>query len=718
MNRPDTDIVNKFNEVEVKTGPASLAYYDAAKKPSLSKQSEISSISEKPDVEIGLREDNMTPLQKALRRYNPWFIARNYFDTLGTDNSDLDPTPRPIFDERSGEREYAKLNDPVTPAVNRYGKRIDLLNIPDVELPVGRSLEINGNPAVGTNPNRNKQHGFHFTADNCIGCHACEAACSEKNDNPAHLAFRSVGYVEGGSYPDFKRMNISMACNHCDNPVCMKGCPTKAYTKHAEYGAVLQDPETCFGCGYCTWVCPYNAPQLDPVQGKVSKCNMCVDRLEVGLKPACVSACLGNALNFGVIENTPENREQIKTSIPGFPDPSITRPNIRFQQTKTMPNEMSRTDSMPVKYHKQDDGNFRSVVDEKFGKAKSWNLARLSSRENPLVVFTLFTQAAMGAFLLTYLGSLMGVESILLVKESVIYLPLLIVLSAMQAIGLLLSTMHLGKPMRFYRGFNNLRYSPVSREALGVALFFAGLAAFTGLELVSVALGYFDISAPGLMAIIPAVQHGAAIFAITAGLIGLYWMYRSYRIPARPFWNHKQVFSSFFGTMFSLGSLVFALLAIPTLMLTGASDEQVGSLLQLTAGLAALGLIAEGIGLMVHAKFLNTESGEGAAAHYVQQTTFGKTYVLRNVLMAASALMLSAVALLFGDSVLGLAIALLAVPAVILSLLIGRCLFYILVIPTTMPGAFFWKNKGFEEHARDVGLADMPQVGVVPACHH
>jgi len=46
---------------------------------------------------------------------------------------------------------------------------------------------------------------------------------------------------------------------------------------------------------------------------------------------------------------------------------------------------------------------------------------------------------------------------------------------------------------------------------------------------------------------------------------------------------------------------------------------------------------------------------------------------------------------------------------------IGRALFYVLVIPTTMPGAFFWKNKGFEEHARDIGLADMPQVGVVSA---
>ena len=673
----------------------------------------------KPAVEIGLREENMTGLQKTLRKYNPWFIARNYLDTVGTDNSDLDPTPRPIFDARSGERDYAKLNDPVVFDENRYGTKIDLLNITEAPLTENRSLEINGNPAIGENPNRNKQHGFHFTADNCIGCHACEAACSEKNDLPAHLSFRSVGYVEGGSYPDYKRMNISMACNHCDNPVCMKGCPTKAYTKHAEYGAVLQDPETCFGCGYCTWVCPYNAPQLDPMEGKVSKCNMCVDRLEVGLKPACVSACLGNALNFGVAENTPENREQVKTSIPGFPDPTITNPNIRFQQTKTMPEEMARTDTMPIKYHKQDDGTFRSVVDEKEGKAQSWNLARLSSRENPLVIFTLFTQASMGAFILLFLGNLFGIESLVAVKNSVAYIPLLILLVGLQAVGLILSTMHLGKPMRFYRGFNNLRYSPVSREALGVALFFSGLAAFTGLEVLSFGLDYLAISAPVITDVIPAIQTGAAYFAITTGLIGLYWMVRSYRIPARPFWDHKQVFTSFFGTLFSLGSLVLGLVAIPTLALSGAETAAlVPQLLQITAGLAALGLIAEGLGLISHAKYLNTESGEGAAAHYVQQTTFGKTYILRNVLMAATGLLMAIVAIALSATTLGLVVAAIAAPAVIVSLLIGRALFYILVIPTTMPGAFFWKNKGFEEHARDVGLADMPQVGVVPACHH
>jgi len=48
---------------------------------------------------------------------------------------------------------------------------------------------------------------------------------------------------------------------------------------------------------------------------------------------------------------------------------------------------------------------------------------------------------------------------------------------------------------------------------------------------------------------------------------------------------------------------------------------------------------------------------------------------------------------------------------------IGRAMFYVLVVPTTMPGAFFWKNKGFEAHARDSGLAQMPQVGVVAETH-
>jgi DMSO reductase iron-sulfur subunit len=610
---------------------------------------------------------------------------------------------------------------------NRYGQLIDCVDLSG--LPKDRSMFINENPEVGTNPNRNKQHGFFFTADNCIGCHACEAACSEKNENPAHLAFRSVGYVEGGSYPDYKRMNISMACNHCDDPVCLKGCPTKAYTKHAEYGAVLQDPETCFGCGYCTWVCPYNAPQLDPVKGQVSKCNMCVDRLEVGLKPACVSACVGNALDFGVIENTPENREQCKTSIPGFPDPEITHPNIRFQQTKTLPDEMSRTDSMPVKYHKDKEGNYKPVIDQKAGKAKYWNFGKLNSRENPLVLFTLFAQAAFGTFLIPFLASLLGVEAFVVFVESDMFLPLTVIALLMTAFALLMSVTHLGKPMRFYRGFNNLRYSPMAREGFGLALFSAGCGITALLTLPmnewvnGVSIELFALNLEEVTAGLPvtSLQMAAGIFTLLSGSVGLYYMNKCYQIKARPFWHHIQTATSFLGNSLSLGSFVAGTIVLVTLINTDSSTEIINQALIVFSSTFTLGLLIEGLGLIKHNKDLNKSDNEGGAAHYIQCTTFGKTFLFRNVLLtlnfiAAIGLLIASLMSNFDTNLILVAWGLLALVNCITAI-IGRALFYILVIPTTMPGAFFWKNKGFEQHARDIGLADNPATGVAHLSH-
>lgn len=621
------------------------------------------------------------------------------------------------WEVRTQEQPYAFLPDQPIVDKNRYGQLIDLVDL--TGLPKDRSMFINENPEVGSNPNRNKQHGFFFTADNCIGCHACEAACSEKNDNPPHLAFRSVGYVEGGSYPDYKRMNISMACNHCDDPVCLKGCPTRAYTKHAEYGAVLQDPETCFGCGYCTWVCPYNAPQLDPVKGQVSKCNMCVDRLEVGLKPACVSACVGNALDFGVIENTPENREQCKTSIPGFPSPDITHPNIRFQQTKSMPIEMTRTDSMPVKYHRDETGSYQPAIDQKAGKAKHWNIARLNSRENPLVIFTLSAQAAYGTFLITFLAALFGVSGFTEFVVSDMFTLLAFAAAGLTGFGLLMSVTHLGKPLRAYRGFNNLRHSPVSREGLGLALFKVG-AGVTGLLALPYNQWFMSLigSEASLNTSLATPVIGAGLFALVAGFGGLYYMNKCYQIKARPFWNHLQTTTSFAGSSLALGALVSAVLVLPTLYLSGI---EMNSALAVLGIAFTLGLAIEALGLVIHNHDLNRSENEGGAAHYVQCTTFGKTYLFRNSVLGMNLLLACGLIALQALDVVATPTLVFAWAALacinIVTALIGRSLFYILVIPTTMPGAFFWKNKGFEEHARDIGLADNPSSGVVHLRH-
>ena len=446
-----------------------------------------------------------------------------------------------MFEVREDEPVYAFIPDVKVPEKNRWGKEI--ITVDEEHALAGESLKINDDTGIGTNPNRYKQHGFHFTADNCIGCHACEAACSEKNDLPPHLSFRSVGYIEGGSYPAYKRLNISMACNHCDDPVCLKGCPTRAYTKFAEYGAVLQDPDICFGCGYCTWVCPYNAPQLDPVKGQVSKCNMCVDRLEVGLKPACAAACLGGALDFGIIESAPDNREQTKIQIPGFPDPEITHPNIRFQQSKTLPREMTRPDTMPIRYQRDEQGQGEYKVKAALTKkSRQWNLGKLRSREDPLVVFTLITQAVIGAFMLLFLMPLMGLGESLQTTYPLAYSGLLFVLLGIQTYALFTSTMHLGKPHRFYRAFNNLKYSPVSREVAAVAVFYNLLAAYAVLYTFSGYLGW--LPAGWVEALISICAWGAVII----GPVAIYAMHKIYRIKARPFWNHWQTGAAFLGT--------------------------------------------------------------------------------------------------------------------------------------------------------------------------
>lgn len=615
-----------------------------------------------------------------------------------------------MFALRDNEPEYAKLNNhakqEAPPSHNRYGNLIELVNLQD-----SQSLNINGVDEIGFNPDRNKQHAFHFTADNCIGCHACESACSEKNDLPAHISFRSVGYVEGGDFPNYQRMNISMACNHCDDPVCLKGCPTRAYTKHEEYGAVIQDPDICFGCGYCTWVCPYNAPQLDPVAGQVEKCNMCVDRLEVGLKPACVSACLGNALEFGVVEDTPEGRCDIDNHIPGFPDPAISQPNIRFQQTKNLATELTRADSMPVKYQKDEkSGRYQPVIDKKADLERHWNLGRLSSRENPLVLFTLSSQAAIGLFISLFIGKSLGITTLSAVANSGTYIVLLSLALGLIVLGLLLSTVHLGKPMRFYRGFNNLRHSPVAREGLGIVLFmaFAGLHTLASLPINPTAVALLPILAElEGVALLTAPLFG--FLASIAGIAALYYMYRCYRIKARPFWDHWQAGASFFGSMFSLGALLVAIVAVPTALYFNQSSA---ALLTSLGLLMLLGLAIEGLGLCFHHRDLSAAQHEGAASHYIQRTTFGYTYLLRNALLAANVLLLIGLLIWGGDNVLSLLLWGLVALSTLACSLIGRALFYVLVVPTTMPGAFFWKNKGFEQHARDIGLAAMPQVGV------
>jgi len=207
--------------------------------------------------------------------------------------------------------------------------------------------------------------------------------------------------------------------------------------------------------------------------------------------------------------------------------------------------------------------------------------------------------------------------------------------------------------------------------------------------------------------------------AVLASVAGLYYMTRCYRIKARPFWDHWQVATAFAGNALALGSALVAAVLVPTLAFSGQNYQTAA---MICAALLMAGLAIEGVGHIAHARAMGRVEHEGGASYFIQTTTFGKTFMLRNGLLGSNVLLacalLGAMLLqqsfgmytLFGWSIV-------AATAVVTSL-IGRALFYVLVIPTTMPGAFFWKNKAFEEHARDIGLANLPQVGVAPLRHY
>lgn len=171
------------------------------------------------------------------------------------------------------------------------------------------------------------QYGWLLDYKRCIECRACEAACKQWNGLETGIRFRQVRTFETGQFPKVQTQALSLACNHCDNPFCLKVCPTKSIYRHAGTGAVLIKQETCIGCGLCSEFCPYDAPQLNTKTQKMTKCTMCVDRLDQKLQPACVTLCPTGALQFGPWDQIQNHGAE---RAPNFKDPGATRPAIRF----------------------------------------------------------------------------------------------------------------------------------------------------------------------------------------------------------------------------------------------------------------------------------------------------------------------------------------------------------------------------------------------------
>ena len=177
-----------------------------------------------------------------------------------------------------------------------------------------------------------KELGFVIEQNICTGCKACQVACKDKNNLEVGRLFRTVKSTEGGSFTkkgealeqDVVSYWTTLACNHCQEPVCVQVCPTGAMYKRKDDGIVLVDIETCIGCGACENACPYDAPVLDVEAKKMGKCDFCVDLIIQGKDPICAGACPVRAIKYGEIEELRKEYGDIDT-MEGIPEPD-TKP--------------------------------------------------------------------------------------------------------------------------------------------------------------------------------------------------------------------------------------------------------------------------------------------------------------------------------------------------------------------------------------------------------
>ena len=134
----------------------------------------------------------------------------------------------------------------------------------------------------------------------CIGCHACEVQCKANKalpPGPKPSQIVTVGPKLIGGKP--RASFVFTHCFHCEKPWCVDACPTGAMQKREKDGIVFVQADLCVGCKACISACPWGAPQWHRETRKVVKCDFCMDRVDLGLQPACVTVCITHCLQFG-----------------------------------------------------------------------------------------------------------------------------------------------------------------------------------------------------------------------------------------------------------------------------------------------------------------------------------------------------------------------------------------------------------------------------------
>ena len=145
------------------------------------------------------------------------------------------------------------------------------------------------------------KYRIHLNTRRCIGCHGCEVHCKTNKNLPPGPILCEIDHQPVVMLKGVPRTEFSFrSCYHCEDPFCVPICPTGAMIKRGD-GIVYVDQEKCIGCMACAGACPWGVPQHNPETNKAVKCDYCMDRVDAGLKPACVTKCITLALKFVIM---------------------------------------------------------------------------------------------------------------------------------------------------------------------------------------------------------------------------------------------------------------------------------------------------------------------------------------------------------------------------------------------------------------------------------
>jgi len=452
--------------------------------------------------------------------------------------------------------------------------------------------------------------------------------------------------MEGGDFPIFTQLFNSMSCNHCIDPECLKGCPTNSYIKIEETGIVIHEDDSCIGCQYCTWNCPYGVPTYHEERNIVTKCHMCHERLEVGQTPACVQACPSGAIEIEVV-NVQEWLDKdidANANMPFLPDARITNSTTRYTLPESLPEDMKEMDE---------------------------HLLKPAHSEIPLVFMTVLTQISLGGFIALFLGdimSLFGYESANWIMAVFVMLP--------AALGLPLSALHLGRPFLALTAMKNIKTSWLSREAVALGV-------FTALMNVVVVLYFLEVEST--------IRLFVELITLISGVYGIYAQSMIYRIKARPAWNRVTTNMKFFGVAY-IGIGLMALVAV------------VLGILEVAIPLVALGMLGALAQMFFTYEDLRTLSSESENEYQLKRTArlydenFKTVKLFRFVSMIIGGVILPlfAIVLLSSSSfAIATIVLVFSLAVAFASEISDRFLFYSTVVPLGMAGGFFvGKQRG------------------------